>query len=65
MAIEKQRRAFISYSHVNRDFAIKLAKALRAAEYAVWFDQLDIPAAHAGTMKWRMRCGIAPSLWSS
>ncbi|MGA7192851.1 MAG: toll/interleukin-1 receptor domain-containing protein [Anaerolineales bacterium] len=44
MAIEKQRRAFISYSHVNRDFAIKLAKALRAAEYAVWFDQLDIPA---------------------
>src|ERR1700690_2957235 len=43
MATEKQRRAFISYSHINRDFATKLAKALRAAEYAVWFDQLDIP----------------------
>jgi TIR domain len=44
MATENQHRAFISYSHVNRDFATKLAKGLKAAGYPVWFDQLDIPA---------------------
>ena len=44
MATENQHRAFISYSHVNRDFATKLAKELKAAAYPVWFDQLDIPA---------------------
>jgi isopentenyl diphosphate isomerase/L-lactate dehydrogenase-like FMN-dependent dehydrogenase len=44
MATENQHRAFISYSHVNRDFATKLAKGLKAAGYPVWFDQLNIPA---------------------
>ena len=44
MATENQHRAFISYSHVNRDFATKLAKGLKVAGYSVWFDQLDIPA---------------------
>src|SRR5215207_2599398 len=37
------RRAFISYSRLNKEFATKLAKGLRAAKYPVWFDQLDIP----------------------
>ena len=37
------RRAFISYSRLNKEFATKLAKGLRAAKYPIWFDQLDIP----------------------
>lgn len=43
MATDKQRRAFISYSRINKEFATKLTKGLRAAGYPVWFDQLDIP----------------------
>jgi len=43
MATEKHRRAFISYSRVNKEFATKLTKGLRSAGFPVWFDQLDIP----------------------
>jgi len=43
MANEKQRRAFISYSRINKEFATKLVKGLRAGGYPVWFDLLDIP----------------------
>jgi len=43
MANEKQRRAFISYSRINKEFATKLVKGLRSAGYPVWFDLLDIP----------------------
>ncbi len=43
MTAEKQRRAFISYSRINKEFATKLTKELRSAGYPVWFDQLDIP----------------------
>jgi hypothetical protein len=43
MVAEKQRRAFISYSRVNKEFATKLAKGLREAGYPIWFDQFDIP----------------------
>jgi serine/threonine-protein kinase len=43
MSTEKQRRAFISYSRVNKEFATKLAKGLRSAGFAVWFDLMDIP----------------------
>jgi len=39
----EQRRAFISYSRINKEFATKLTKGLRSAGYPVWFDQLDIP----------------------
>ena len=34
---------FISYSRVNSDFAVRLAKDLRLAGYDIWLDQLDIP----------------------
>lgn len=34
---------FISYSRVNKDFALKLAKELRVSDFPIWFDQLDIP----------------------
>lgn len=34
---------FISYSRANSDFAVRLAKDLKAAGYDVWLDQLDIP----------------------
>jgi hypothetical protein len=43
MANEKQRRAFISYSRTNKEFATKLAKGLRSAGYPIWFDLMDIP----------------------
>jgi hypothetical protein len=43
MAVDKQRRAFISYSRTNKEFATKLAKGLRSAGYPVWFDLFDIP----------------------
>ena len=44
MKASQQRRTFISYSRVNKEFALKLAKELRASKFAVWLDQLDIPA---------------------
>ena len=34
---------FISYSRANSDFAVRLAKDLKAAGHEVWLDQLDIP----------------------
>ena len=43
MTAGKQRRTFISYSRVNKEFALKLAKELRADGYSIWLDQLDIP----------------------
>ena len=43
MTPDKQRRAFISYSRTNKDFAVKLTRGLRSAGYPVWFDQFDIP----------------------
>jgi hypothetical protein len=39
----KQRRTFISYSRTNKDFALRLAKELRAAGINIWVDLLDIP----------------------
>lgn len=44
MGNEKQRKTFLSYSRANKDFAIKLAKELKAEGFHVWLDQLDIPA---------------------
>jgi hypothetical protein len=44
MANENQRKTFLSYSRVNKDFAIKLAKELKSEGFNVWLDQLDIPA---------------------
>jgi formylglycine-generating enzyme required for sulfatase activity len=43
MPPEKQRRTFLSYSRINKDFALKLAKELKTAGFLVWLDQLDIP----------------------
>lgn len=43
MTQEKQRHTFISYSRVNKQFAIKLAQELRAAGFPVWLDLMDIP----------------------
>lgn len=34
---------FISYSRANSDFAVRLAKDLKAAGHEIWLDQLDIP----------------------
>lgn len=35
---------FISYSRINSEFAVRLAKDLKSAGYDVWLDQLDISA---------------------
>lgn len=44
---EKTPRAFFSYSRLDSEFALKLAKDLRGAGAAVWLDQLDIsPGEH-------------------
>lgn len=34
---------FISYSRANSDFAVRLAKDLKASGHDIWLDQLDIP----------------------
>lgn len=34
---------FISYSRADSDFAVRLAKDLKAAGHEIWLDQLDIP----------------------
>jgi len=43
MASEKQNLVFISYSRINKDFALELANELRASGFNIWFDLLDIP----------------------
>src|SRR5688572_20697756 len=43
MAPEKQPHIFISYSRVDKNFALRLAHELRAAGFRIWLDQLDIP----------------------
>jgi hypothetical protein len=41
--VGKQQRIFISYSRINKDFALKLAKELKSEGFSVWLDILDIP----------------------
>jgi len=43
MSPEKQRDTFLSYSRINKDFALQLARELKSAGFSVWIDQLDIP----------------------
>jgi hypothetical protein len=43
MSPQKQRRTFISYSRINKEFALKLALELKSAGLDIWLDQLDIP----------------------
>jgi hypothetical protein len=43
MTFDRQPRTFISYSRVNKEFALKLASELRSSGFSVWLDQLDIP----------------------
>jgi hypothetical protein len=43
MSPQKQLRTFISYSRVNKQFALKLATELKAAGFLIWLDQFDIP----------------------
>lgn len=44
MASDKQRKTFLSYSRLNKEFAVRLAKELKSEGFDVWLDQLDIPA---------------------
>ena len=51
--MEKQRRTFLSYSRANKDFAVRLARELKAEGFHVWLDQLDIPPGS----RWDVRGG--------
>ena len=43
MTVEKARRIFVSYSRVNKEFVLGLAKELKKSGFPIWLDQLDIP----------------------
>lgn len=43
MSPEKQRLTFLSYSRINKDFALQLARELKSSGFNVWIDQIDIP----------------------
>ncbi len=43
MSPRSHRRTFISYSRINKEFALNLALELRASGFDIWLDQLDIP----------------------
>ena len=43
MSPEMSHRTFISYSRKDKDFALELAKNLRATGFDIWLDLLDIP----------------------
>ena len=43
MSPYKHLRTFISYSRVNKQFALKLVSELKAAGFSIWMDQFDIP----------------------
>ena len=43
MANETRRKTFLSYSRIDKDFAVKLAKELKSEGFHFWLDQLDIP----------------------
>ncbi len=43
VAARSQPLTFISYSRADSNFALELAKELRATGFNIWLDQLDIP----------------------
>ena len=43
---KQEPAAFISYSRADSEFALQLARDLKAAGAHVWLDQLDIHAGH-------------------
>lgn len=43
MSLGDEDQLFISYSRDDAEFALKIAKDLRAVGIDIWFDQLDIP----------------------
>jgi hypothetical protein len=43
MSSVKSLQTFVSYSRVNKQFAIRLASELKSAGFSVWMDQFDIP----------------------
>jgi len=43
MSQEKQRHTFLSYSSIDKDFALQLGNELKSVGFPIWLDQLDIP----------------------
>jgi hypothetical protein len=43
MLHDKPLQTFISYSRVNKQFAIRLASELKSAGFCIWLDMFDIP----------------------
>ncbi len=61
MTTNKKKITFISYSRVNKDFALKLARELKSEGFPIWLDLLDIPAGARwdDEIEWALHeCGI-------
>jgi hypothetical protein len=43
LEMNKQQLTFLSYSRIDQDFALKLARELKSSGFNVWLDQMDIP----------------------
>jgi WD40 repeat protein len=54
-AADGTRDAFISYSHVDWDFAVRLRTALEGQGQSIWMDERDIP----GGSRWRRELELA------
>jgi WD40 repeat protein len=54
-AADGPRDAFISYSHVDWDFAVRLRTALEREGESIWMDERDIP----GGSRWRRELELA------
>src|ERR1700735_2937149 len=52
---DKRWDAFISYSHVDWDFAVRLRTALEHEGESIWMDERDIP----GGSRWRREVELA------
>ena len=51
---------FISYSRANSDFAVRLAKDLKAVGHEIWLDQLDIPTGARWDDELERHCAPVP-----
>jgi hypothetical protein len=55
--------AFVAYAREDGEFALRLAKDLKAAEALVWLDQLDIKPGERWIWRSRMHCRTARECW--
>ncbi len=59
----EESKAFFSYSRLDAEFALKLAKDLRNAGASVWIDQLDISPGTIGISQSKKLLVRRPVYW--